>query len=269
MQDVLLSAADSFFSTFAGYIPSILGAIVIFVLGLFVATALRGTTKKILDWTGFSNATDKTDLNESLQKVGIKKTLSSIIAGIVYWIIFLVFLTAAFEILGLQIVVITLNNLIAYLPNVIIAAITIVLTLLLGRLVKKLITIGLEQLNISFSKIAATIAEAFTILFGASIAISQLGLDITIITANITIIVGGIMAILVLSLGLGSRNAAANVINSYYTKQLFKKGTVVNLSGHKGRVKETNSVAVVLETDNGEVIIPNEEALKRGSVTAK
>lgn len=266
IQQVLLSAADSFFSTFASFIPSIIGGLVIFIIGLFVASVLRKFAQKILDWTGFSHATDTAQLNKSLHKMGLKKTLSNIIAAFVYWIVFLVFLTAAFETLGLQIVVRTLNDFIAYLPNVIIGAITIVLALIFGRFVKGLINAGLEQLNISFGNIAATIAEVFIILFGAAIAASQLGLDVTIITANVTILVGGAVAILVLALGLGARTAAGNLINGYYAKQLFKKGAVVNLGGYKGKVKEVNNVAVVLESDNTEIIIPNEQALRHGSV---
>jgi len=266
MQEVLLSAADSFFSTFAGYVPSIIGALAIFIIGFIVSSALRETTKRILNWTGFSGATDKAELNSTLQKVGIKQTLSSMLASLVYWIVFLIFLTAAFEALGFQIVVTTLNDLIAYLPNVIIAAITIVLALLLGRFVKGLVLVGLEQLNISFGGIVAGVAEAFVILFGAVIAASQLGLDVTIVTANVTLIIAGVVALLVLSLGLGSRTAAGNIINGYYTKQLFKKGSTVNLGGYRGKVKEVNNVAVVLESDGGEIIIPNEEALKHGSV---
>jgi hypothetical protein len=269
MQEVLLSAADSFFSTFAGYVPSIIGALAIFIIGLIISSVLRGTTKKVLDWTGFSRATDKAELNSSLQKVGIKKTLSGMLAALVYWIVFLIFLTAAFETLGLQIVVTTLNDLIAYLPNVIIAAITIVLALLLGRFVKGLVLAGLEQLNISFGGVVASIAEVFVVLFGAAIAASQLGLDVTIITANVTLIIAGVIAVLVLSLGLGSRTAAANLVNGYYTKQIFKKGSTVNLGGYRGKIKEVNNVAVVLEVNGEEIIIPNEEALKHGSIVVK
>jgi len=267
MQDVLLNAANSFFSTFAGYVPSMLGALAIFIIGLLIASVLRGTTKKILEWTGFSRLTDQAEvLNRFLEKAGIKKTLTSIIASFVYWIVFLVFLTATFETLGLQIVVSTLNDLIAYLPNVIIAAITIVLALLLGRFVKGLVLTGLEQMNISFGGIAASVAEAFVILFGASIASSQLGFDISVITANITIIIAGVVALLALSLGLGSRTAIANLVNGYYTKQLFKEGMRVTLCGYRGTIKDVNNVTVVLDVDGEKIMVPNEEAMKHGSM---
>jgi len=267
MQDMLLSAANSFFSTFAAYVPSILGALVIFIIGLIVALVLRKTTEKILEWTGFTRVTDQAEvLNHFLEKAGIQKTLTGIIASFVYWIVFLVFLTAVFETLGFQIVVATLNDLISYLPNVIIAAITIILALLLGRFVKGLVLTGLEQMSISFGGVAASLAEAFVILFGASIASSQLGLDISVITANMTLIIGGVVAILVLSIGLGSRTSVANLINGYYTRQLFEEGMRVTLCGYRGTVKEVTNVTVVLDVDGEEIMVPNEEAMKHGSM---
>jgi hypothetical protein len=268
-QEIFLNAADSFFSTFAGYLPSVIGALIVFILGLIVSSALKGTTKRILDWTGFSHATEKTELSAFLKKIGVEKPLSAVIASLAYWIVFLIFLTAVFEILGLQIVVATLSSLIAYLPNVIVAVITIILALLLGRFVKGLIVTGLENLNASLGVTAAGIAEIAIILFGAIIAASQLGLDVDIITANITLVIAGVIAILVLSIGLGSRTTSANLINGYYAKQIFKEGAIVNLGGYKGKVKEVNNVAIILESDNGEIIIPNEAALKYGSIVKK
>lgn len=269
MQDVFLSSADSLLSTFATYIPSLLGAIVIFLVGLLVASALRTGTKKIFQWTGLTKMMDKAKFYESLEKAGVKKSVTEMFSVVVYWIVLLVFIAAAFETLGLSKVVEVLNTLIKYLPNVLLAAITIILSILLARFARGLISTALESLHIAFGKIAATVAEVFVILFGATIAASQLGLDTTIITANVTLILAGVVAILVLSIGLGSRTATGNLINGYYAKQLFQIGSTVNLCGYVGKVKEVTGVAVILEAESGIVIIPNEMALRKGSVMCK
>jgi len=266
MQQVLFSSADSLFSTIAAYIPNIIGALFILILGYIVAKALKGTMRRLLTWTGFSRAVDGLGLNAHMEKFGIKSSVSDMISAFVYWIIFLTFLTATFETLGLSIVVETLNTLVAYLPNVVVAAITIVLTLLVGRFVHRLIDAGLQQFDISFGGVAAIIAESFIILFGAVIAANQLGFDVTIITANVTLIIGGIIAMLVLSLGLGARTVTSNILGSYYTKQMFKEGAVVTLAGHTGTVKSVSAVSVTLKTEQGEVIVPNEVVLKNGSL---
>lgn len=264
--DVLLAALSRLLNTFAGYLPSILGALVILFFGLLVAKMLRNATKRIVKWTRLPKLMSETKLDESLAKTGIKKEISDILATIVYWIIVLIFLSAMFETLGLQVVVSTFNQLIAYLPNLIVAVITLVLALIVSRFVKSLVVASLEKLNISYAQIVAVIAESLVVLFGASIAASQLGLDVSIVTANIAIIVMGAVALAVIVLGFGSKTAGANIISGYYTKQLYKKGDKVSLAGHKGTVKEINNMAVILESNDGTVVVPNEEALKKGSV---
>ncbi|MFH1997601.1 MAG: mechanosensitive ion channel domain-containing protein [Patescibacteria group bacterium] len=263
--DVLLITATSLLNTVAAYLPSIIGALAIFILGLIVAKMFRGTTKKVLKWVGFTKLVERTNLDEVLQKAGVKKDTVEILASIVYWIVLLVFLSAVFEALGLEVVVKTFNQLIAYLPNIIVAIITVILALMVGRFVKSAIMAGLEKLHIAYGNVVAVIAEGLVVLLGASIAASQLGLDITIITANVTAIVIGVVALLVLALGLGSRTVVSNIIGGYYTKQYYKKGEMVKLAGHKGKVKEVNNMAVILDGSDGEIVIPNEEALKKGS----
>jgi len=233
---------------------------------LIIAKVFRGATKKVLKWVGFTKLAERTNLDGSLQKAGVKQDIVGILAAIVYWIVLLVFLSAVFEALGLEVVVTTFNQLITYLPNLIIAVITIVLALLVGRFVRGAIVAGLEKLHIAYGNVVAVIAEGLVVLLGASIAASQLGLDVTIITANITAVVIGVITLLVIALGLGSRTVVSNIIGGYYTKQYYRKGEMVKLAGHRGKVKEVNHMAVVLEGSDGEVVIPNEEALKKGSI---
>lgn len=266
-QQVLFSAFDSLLSTLAAYLPNILGALIILVLGYIVSKALKGVTLKILKWSGFTTMVENMEFNKHLKHVGSEHTISQLLAGLVYWIVFITFLIGVFEILGLSVAVVTLSSLVAYLPNVIIAAITIVLAMVVGRFAHRMVDAGLAQFNISFGGVAAVVAESAIILFGVVIAANQLGFNVTIITANVSIIVAGVMVMFALSLGLGSRTVASNVLGGYYTKQMYKKGDTITLSGHTGTVKAVTSVSVVVATDRGEVIIPNEVALKNGSLT--
>lgn len=146
------------------------------------------------------------------------------------------------------------------------AAITVILALMAERFVHRLIDASLAQFNINFGGVVAIIAESLVILFGAVIAANQLGFNVDIVTANVTLLVGGVVAILVLAVGLGARTVASNVIGGYYTRQMFKVGDKVTLAGHMGTVKSATSVAVTLTTASGDVIIPNNVVLKSGSL---
>lgn len=104
------------------------------------------------------------------------------------------------------------------------------------------------------------------ILFDSIIAVSKLGLDTTIITANVAITVAGVMATVVVAIGLGARSTTANMISNYHTKGMYQKGTEVTIAGHKGTVQEVSTVAITLKTERGIITIPNDIALKQGSL---
>jgi hypothetical protein len=265
VQDVFLNAGNSFLSTLAEYLPVIFGAILLLIIGKIVAMLLKTATVRVLNWVGFTKTAQDSGIDETFKSVGLNKTVTDLVSTLVYWIVFLLFISAAFETLGLQVVVETLNVLVTYLPSVIIGAVTIILTIIFARTIKGLIAASLQHANFDHGHIVAAIAEVMVILFGASIAASQIGFDVRIITTNITIIVAGIVAIFVVAMGTGARNMMANMIGSYYTKQLYKDGDKVQIAGHKGTVKSINRMAVVLETSGGDISVPNDVVLKNGS----
>jgi hypothetical protein len=265
-QQVLLGAFESLLNTIAQFLPSLVGALLLLALGYIVAKFLRGLTVKVLQWTGFTKMVENMEFNKHLARVGFQSTISQMIASFVYWIVFITFLIGVFETLGLSVAVRTLESLVAYLPNVIVAAITIVLALVIGRFANRIVDAGLAQFNLGFANIASTVAEAAVVLFGAVIAASQLGLDTTIITANVSIIIAGIMATIVLAVGLGARTVVANILGGYYTKNLYQKGAEVTIAGHTGTVQDISNIGVTLKTSSGNITIPNEVILKRGSL---
>jgi hypothetical protein len=265
-QQVLLGAFESLLNTIAQFLPSLVGALLLLALGYIVAKFLRGLTVKVLQWTGFTKMVENMEFNKHLARVGFQSTISQMIASFVYWIVFITFLIGVFETLGLSVAVRTLESLVAYLPNVIVAAITIVLALVIGRFANRIVDAGLAQFNLGFANIASTVAEAAVVLFGSVIAASQLGLDTTIITANVSIIIAGIMATIVLAVGLGARTVVANILGGYYTKNLYQKGAEVTIAGHTGTVQDISNIGVTLKTSSGNITIPNEVILKRGSL---
>ena len=85
-------------------------------------------------------------------------------------------------------------------------------------------------------------------------------------TANITLIIGGVVLAIALSVGLGSRTIMSNVLSRYYICQIYHIGDEVRLAGHKGTIIKITPVSVVLNTENNEKLyIPNEQIIAEGS----
>ena len=263
--DVFLTSATSFFNKLADLLPSLIGAILLLLLGWLVARLCRGLTRKMLKWTGFERAMEKSRINETLKTAGITTSVSEVVTLVVFWAIFLIFVVSASEILGLSVVLSTLNRLILYIPNIIAAIAIIILTLFVARFVKDLIAVSLAQINLIYAQPLARVVELLIVILGLIVAMTQLGFDIGILMANITLFIGGFVAIVVLSLGLGAKTVVENLLAGYYVRQLFKQGQEVILAGGKGKIKQIHSLGIVMETEEGEIMVPNHKIIEKGS----
>lgn len=265
LSNVVFLSAGEFWSVVVVYLPNLIGAAILLVIGVIVARSFGRTTKKIFQLPVVSKFVKTSRLNEALKTLGLEVSIGEIIASAVYWAVMAIFLLSVSEVLGLEVVAKTLNQLISYIPRVVAAVIVLFLTFAVAKAVRDVVTTSLKQIDALYYEIIGRLAGGVVVLLGALIATTQLGFDVSILSANITLIVAGAALTLALSLGLGSYGLVANLLAKYYVNQLVKKGSKVTLAGVTGKVKEVSAVAVILETKDGDVIVPNKEVIERGS----
>ncbi|MEA3358996.1 MAG: hypothetical protein U9R17_06280 [Thermodesulfobacteriota bacterium] len=263
--DILFASAASLLTKLAGILPNIIGALLLLLLGWLIAKLFKKISAKMLKWTGLERAMVKSRITDTFKSVGVTTTISDTLSIIIFWLTFLVFMVSASEVLGLSIVLTTLNSAILYVPNLIAAIAIIVLALFLARFVKDIISVALAQINMIYARPLARTVELLIIVFGIVLAMTQLGFDIGLLMANMTIFIGGFVAIVVLSLGLGAKTVVENLLAGYYVRQLFKKGQEVTLLGEKGEIKQINNMGIVLETSEGDISVPHGRIIEKGS----
>jgi len=254
-------------SAIVEYAPTLLGALLLFLIGRVIAKIIAKIIRRVMSTDAVSRVSETLDLKSVLGFVGIKQSFGDVLAKVVYWVIMLFFITSAFEVMGLDVLVTTLQDFINFLPNIFLAAVVMVIAMVVSRLAKNAVVSSLKNLDVSFGGVLGTVAQIIVIYFGAIVAAEKLNFDVDVISANASYVVIGIVAIAVVSLGWGTKSAASNLIASYYVKQLFKVGDAVTLAGHTGTVKEINNIAVVLQTDGGVRHIPNSIVLQDGSTS--
>lgn len=264
---VVYTFFESLLQKLGEYVPNLFGAIIIIIIGFVAAKILRRLTRRAVRVLGIVALGERVKFNVFLKKAGISKDLDDIIATLVYYMAILIFLVSASEILGIRIVLETLNKFITYLPHVLGAFIILIITLFVAKFIKDTFTSALSNFNIGYPGVIGSFFEILIIGFGILIALNELGFDMSIFTANITILVAGVVLSIVLSLGLGSRSIMANILARYYINQLFNIGDEVLLAGHKGTIEKITPVSVILKTEQGsEIYIPNEMIIKEGSI---
>lgn len=263
--DVLLTSATALFTKLAALLPNLIGAFLLLLLGWLIAKLCRGLTRRVLGWAGIERAMERSRVNETIKTLGMSTSIGEVMGHIVFWIIFLIFIVSASEVVGLSMVLRTLNRLILYVPNIIAAIAVIVLTLFVARFVKDLIAVGLGQISLIYAQPLARGVELLIIILGLVVAMTQLGFNIGVLMANITLFIGGFVAIVVLSLGLGARAVVQNILAGYYVRQLFREDQEVLLVGGRGKIKQMHSQGVIMETDEGEIMVPNHKIIEQGS----
>ncbi|MDD5327583.1 MAG: hypothetical protein PHY02_07190 [Phycisphaerae bacterium] len=205
-------------SKILAYLPVLLGALVILVIGWVVAKAIR----RIIDWllktVRFDMLADKAGISGILRKGDLKISAREVVCGIVYWLIIIMVLVMAVDALGLPKASDILASLFAYIPKVIAALLVLIVAMFLASFVSGIVRMAAENAKLPKSELLAGISRWAIIVFAATIALEQLGIAPLLVTATFNIILGGIVLALALAFGLGGKDAA-----SKYLDELKKK----------------------------------------------
>ncbi len=260
---IAVNAGNEFLTTVARFLPKLFGAIAILMVGWLAAKLLRRITKKLLSWTGVLAIFDTHGINESFRKAGVNATFGDFVAAFVFWVTLILTVVSATETLGWTVVSSTLRDLVAYGPHLLGGVLVLVLALLMSRPVNAFVSSVLSELNVPFRESAARITGGLVVVLGIVLAIDQIGIDLTFLTANIHLVVAGLVAAFVVSFGIGCKGIVANLVAGFYTRQIFQEGQEVFIGKQKAKVKSLNEVSVVFETEKGDLIVPNNQLLTK------
>ena len=209
---VTLQALQSAWQGFLNFIPVLLGAIIVFVIGWFIALGVGKLIAEILARLKFNKLFEKTGWKGALEKAELKVNPSEFIGAICKWILVIVFLLAAVEILGFVQFANFLRSVIGWLPNLVVAIAIFVVAIILADILEKIVRAGVKKLELGYAEfLGAAVRWAIYIFAGLAILL-QLGVTPTIINTLVIGFVGMIALALGLAFGLGGKEAAAKLI---------------------------------------------------------
>ncbi len=211
---------DSFMDLINGaveYIPRILAALIIFIIGLIVAGAICRLVKRLLGLVESNKV-----VKDFAEKLNLKVvSISGLVATFARWAVLLIFISAAVDSLGVQVLTDTFNSLIAFMPKIFAAAVVGGVSIIAGNIVKDLTATSLKHAGVKAASGLGQTAKIIVLVFGFTLAAAQLGLDLTIINNNITVIVAGVMLAFGIAFGFGGKDVAGKILEEQYKN--FKK----------------------------------------------
>lgn len=209
---VLAQSLQSIWFGIISYLPAILFALVIFVIGWILAHLVGKSIKHLIDLTRVDSALAKTGINESFNRAGYKFSLGSIIGSLVKWFLIVVFLVAVFDILGLSELNAFLQQIVlVFLPNVLIAALVILLASVVARAAGRVVTGSAKAAGIHSANFVGSIATWAIWIFALLIALSQLGIAAGLIQTIFVAILAMFALAGGLAFGLGGKEHASRI----------------------------------------------------------
>ena len=212
---VVTGAWNAFATKITAFLPELIGAIIIFVVGWIIARLVKVGVEKLLRLVRFDTATEKTGVNKFLKKGEIVKAPSEIVGTLVYWFIMILVLIASLDALGLPIVSDMLNSIFLYIPNVVAAIIVLVLGFLMGSLLAAVVRTAASNAGLKNAEGLGKISLYAIVVFAASIALIQLGIGEEIVASAFGLVFGAAALALALAFGLGGRDVAADYLKRW------------------------------------------------------
>ena len=237
--------------------PTILGAIAILIIGWLIAKLIRYLVKKGLKTIRIDELSDKVGLTQILNQFNIKVKLSAFLAGFCYWLVILLFIISASESLGFTVVSNEIGKLVSYFPQLLSALIILVVGVVAANMIKKAVLSATNSIGISGAKVIGNIVFYVLLIFIVITSLNQAGIDTSLITSNVVIIMGAVLLAFSIAYGFAARDILTNMLSSFYGKDRFRQGQTIKINDITGEVIKIDSIAITLLTDDDrKIIIP-------------
>lgn len=210
---VTVSSLQNLWMGFVNVLGDIIGALVVFLVGLIVASGLGAFVKKAIDLVKLDSLLRSLGVEKFFDRAGIKLDSGKFFGKIVYWFIVIVFLLAASDIIGFTAFSEFLRDVLLYVPNVIVAILIMLAAIILANFLKSLVLSSVKSAKLKGYKFLGSLTWWAIIVFGLLASISQLGVAKDIINT----LVAGVIAMIALAgglaFGLGGKDYAAYLVS--------------------------------------------------------
>lgn len=198
---------------FISFVPGLLGAIILFVVGWVVGSIIGKAVTQLAVILKVDKLFESAGAEEFINRAGLKIRASGFIGGLVKWFIIVVFLMASLQIIGLtQVNDFLREAVLYYLPKVIIASLVLIIATVLADAMRKLVKASAQAANIRSANILGSITLYAIWIFALIIALSELGIASAFMQILFTGFIAALSIALGLAFGLGGKEAASHVI---------------------------------------------------------
>lgn len=264
--DVIFGSLSAMGQKIMTELPTVLGAIFLVLLGWLLARIVAYAIRKLLKVVKFDGLMERMKIDESFKKANIDFSASDIVAKFGYWVIILLFFVTAADTLGWTGVSQAVNELLAYIPKLFSAIMIFVLGYYIANIVRTALNGFFLSIGVPTGAALSTFAFYVMLVIITLTSLNQAGVNTTVVTSNLLIILGGIVVAFAISFGLGAKDVLSNILAAYYLKGSIRKGQKIQIGNVEGVVEKIEKTSLTVKSGSGFVIIPTKKLLEENFI---
>lgn len=210
---VVANSLQNLWAGVIGFIPELIVALVIFVLGWIVASLLARAVEQVVHAVKLDSALRGAGVESTLTRAGFTLNSGRFLGALVKWFIIVVFLVAALDVLRLDQVTLFLRQVVlGYLPQVIVAVLIMIVAVVIAEAMRKLVVGSAKAAHIRSAGFLGAVTKWAIWIFALLAALLQLGIAVTFLQTLFTGVVVALSLAFGLAFGLGGQQAAGRYL---------------------------------------------------------
>lgn len=245
------------------FVPRIVTALVILLIGFILAKIVQKTLSTVLSRIKFDALLEKGGITESFSRIGLRDPMSVFIPKILYFLLLVFFVRTSSDVLLLHEVSNLIGAFFAFLPSVIASIMIVLLGTMLGQFAGRAVSAAAAGAGIEYAAVLGRLISAMIVLIVGILAITQLKIDMAIVHSVVLILFGGLALAFALAFGLGAREITRSIVAGLYVRRTFEVGEEIQIGTERGVLKSVTPIMTLIERDGRTVAIPNSAFVQR------
>lgn len=254
---ILVDASSQLAAKLSAFLPQLVTAIAILLIGYLVARGVEMLTARVLRTLGLDRAAARLQLEGLLQRAEIRLTAAQIAARAAFWFVLLTAFLSVVETLELTAVNATIDRLISYIPNLVAAGLIALLGVLAAKIVGGLVRSAALAADLQEAARLGLAVQWTLVVFVCAVALEQLGVATEILVAPLTAVLGAITLSAGLAFALGARPIVTHILAGHFLRRSLPRERLVVVDGAEGLVERIGATETTLRSDSGSCSVPN------------
>ena len=252
------------YSAIQSLLPDLLLASVQLLLGLIAAWLVRLIILRFGRGLDRLLSTIRMDATEPVSRTDWP--ISAVFGNIAFWVVIAFSLVTASKTLNLIFMASWLQDLLSYLPRLLISAAILFISNLISQGLREIVQGYASSRGFQHGPLVAQLVSGLVLVFALLLALDQLGLDVGLLENIIVLAFAALFGGTALAFGMGAADSIRNIMASHYVRNQYQPGLHVQVGEFKGEIIELTSVAVLLDNEDGQILIPARIFMEQASL---